>query len=100
KKDIIHNEYNVPMSKELDKEVDLMCDISSLYIERGLQQGLQQGLQKGFDLGVKQGREQGIMKEKISTIVELSKIGVSLENIARATHISSKEVLDILNTNK
>ncbi len=100
KKDIIHNEYNVPMSKELDKEVDLMCDISSLYIERGLQQGLQQGLQKGFDLDVKQGMEQGIMKEKITTIVELSKIGVSLENIARATHIFSKEVLDILNTNK
>ena len=33
KKRIVHEEYGIPMNKEIDK-VDEMCNISSLYINR------------------------------------------------------------------
>lgn len=47
KKDIIHREYNVPMNEELDEEVDRMCNISTMYIERGVEKGTKIGIEQG-----------------------------------------------------
>lgn len=51
KKDIIHQEYDVPMDVELDEEVDKMCNISSMYIERGVEKGTKIGMEKGIEKG-------------------------------------------------
>ena len=79
KKEIAHDEYGIPMNKSFDEEVERMCNISTMYIERGIQQGA--------------------LKEKISTIMELLKMGLSVDKIAQATHISPAEAQRIINEN-
>ena len=95
KKDIIHNEYGIPISRELDEEVDYMCNISSMYIDRGIQKGIDIGMKQGLAKGI----EQGALNENISTIMELLKMGLSVENIAKATHITTDEANKIISDN-
>ena len=80
KKDIIHNEYGIPMSKEFDKEVDHMCDISSLYIDRGIRKGIQKGIEQ----------------EKNTMIKEMHKSGIPIETIAKVAHLSVKDAKKII----
>ena len=43
KKSIAHEEYGIPIDEEFDEEVENMCNISSMYIERGEKKGIEQG---------------------------------------------------------
>ena len=83
------------MSRELDEEVDNMCDISNMYIERGLKRGIQQGIQQGMEQGLAQGLARGISKgaaqEKITMIKEMHKSGIPIETIAKVARISVRE---------
>lgn len=49
KKRILELEYGIPMTKELEKEVNDMCNFSDAVERRGLQRGIQQGIQQGID---------------------------------------------------
>ena len=71
------------MNEELDEEVDRMCNISTMYIDQGRKQGL----------------VQGAMNEKISTILELAKMNLPVDMIAKATHITTSEVTKIIKEN-
>ena len=46
KKRILELEYGIPMTKELEKEVNDMCNFSDAVERRGLQRGIQQGIDK------------------------------------------------------
>ena len=43
KKQILHDEYEIPMGNGLGKEVDLMCNLSEYVWEQGIQTGIQTG---------------------------------------------------------
>jgi flagellar biosynthesis/type III secretory pathway protein FliH len=54
KKKILSDDFHIAMTKELESEVDDMCNVSTgiaeAFLQKGLQQGVQQGLQKGEDM--------------------------------------------------
>ena len=87
KKKIIHSEYSVPMEQKLDKEVESMCNVSSLYWDRGMKECIAQGMEKGA------------YKEKLSVIFSLRKQGISTEIIAKAVQLSVGEVERIISEN-
>ena len=43
KKQILQDEYEIPMDNGLGKEVDLMCNLSEYVWEQGIQTGIQTG---------------------------------------------------------
>ena len=70
KKAILENDYGIPMSVELEGEVNSMCNLSDAVEERGI------------ELGIERGIEQGINQIKISQIVKKVKKNKSLATIA------------------
>jgi predicted transposase/invertase (TIGR01784 family) len=55
--------------------------------EFGLKKGLQQGIKQGLQQGLQQGFEQGSQQTKIETALEMFGMGLSLEQIERATKL-------------
>ena len=91
------------MEQKLDKEVESMCNVSSLYWDRGMKEGMEkgiaQGMEKGIAQGIAQGMEKGAYKEKLSVIFSLRKQGISTEIIAKAVQLSVDEVERIISEN-
>ena len=83
------------MEQKLDKEVESMCNVSSLYWDRGMKEGIAQGMERG----IAQGMEKGAYKEKLSAIFSLRKQGISTEIIAKAVQLSVGEVERIISEN-
>ena len=83
------------MEQKLDKEVESMCNVSSLYWDRGMKEGIAQGMERG----IAQGMEKGAYKEKLSVIFSLRKQGISTEIIAKAVQLSVDEVEKIISEN-
>lgn len=65
-------------------------------MERGLEQGLEKGLEQGLEQGLKQGRSEGI-NYLIGRMLER---GVTPEEVARQTGISSEEIEKVQKTLK
>ena len=47
KKSILEEEYNIPMSRDLGKEMEKMCNLSEAIEEQGIQKGIEKGIEKG-----------------------------------------------------
>lgn len=95
KKRIIHDEYDIPITKEFDKEVDDMCNISSLYLNRGIDIGIN----KGIDIGINKGKAEGAFEVTVKMIIKLFKKGMSVADIADAVELSVSETEKIINEN-
>ena len=87
------------MEQKLDKEVESMCNVSSLYWDRGMKEGMEKGIAQGMERGIAQGMEKGAYKEKLSVIFSLRKQGISTEIIAKAVQLSADEVERIISEN-
>jgi len=48
KKEILQNEFNIPMTKRLENEVSNMGSFSEFVERRGMQKGMQKGMQEGL----------------------------------------------------
>ncbi len=62
KKKRLEEEYNIPMTEELEKGAAAMCNLSEAIEERGIKKGIEQGIEKGIEQGIEKGIEQGIEK--------------------------------------
>ncbi len=99
KKKIAHEEFGVPIVQEFDKEVDDMCDISTLYISQGVAQGIAQGIAQGMAQGMAQGVAKGALEEKIKTIIKLFKKGMPVADIADTVELTISETEKIIKEN-
>lgn len=70
------------------RELDYWAHISD-----AKEDGFELGIEQGVNIGLEQGRE----KERIEMIHELYKNGVSIDIIAKSTHLSIEEIENILN---
>lgn len=78
KKTIAHEEYGIPIDEEFDEEVENMCNISSMYLERGEKKGIEQG--------------------RLQMLIELvSKKLLTIEQAAAQINMSVKEFKKIAN---
>ena len=79
KKRIAHDEFGIPMNKEFDREVENMCNISTMYVERGI--------------------NKGALEKSIKMILSLFKQNVPVEIIANAADLSVEETKKIIEEN-
>ncbi len=75
KLDIISDNYDITVTRELEGDVSLMCNLSKGILDNGIEKGIIQGIEKGII--------QGIEKGKILGAVEACRsIGMSNEQIS------------------
>lgn len=55
KKRILEQEHQMKMTREMERGIHSMCNVSEGLVERGIQQGLQQGIKRGIQQGLQQG---------------------------------------------
>ena len=78
KKSILENDFGIPMTLSIDKEVNFMCNFSDAIYENGIAEGLAKGIEDGKLLGIDQEKNKRIAMatEKMN---ELIKAGVPEE---------------------
>lgn len=92
KKRIMEDEYDLPMTKELDEELNDMCNVSDLYWNGGVAEGMAKGMEEGMTKGMAEGE----MQEKLATITEMMKEKMPIEVIAKIARLSVPETENII----
>ena len=104
KKQILSENYNIAMVKEMESEVSTMCNLSDAIENRGREEGLQKGeaigIKKGEAIGREMGRKEGeaighkagVMEQARATAIRMNKKGLSLEDIAEAIDFNIETV--------
>ena len=96
-------EYGIPMTVEMEKEAETMCDygrgLARKYAEKGLAEGLEkgiaEGLEKGMQKGRAEGRNEGIQQERNSNILGMLREKIPMETIARITKVSVEQIREL-----
>lgn len=89
--EILNGDYEMQRLAEL-REKAIHDEASAL--DFATQKGLKLGMEEGMKQGVKQGMEQG-RKNMLSTAKRLLEMGMSIEDIAKATELTKEEILKL-----
>ena len=65
--------YGILMTKEMEKEVDRMCNLSQIFVDKGIERGLVLGESKGKAEGRAEGRLEGKEESNVACVRSLSK---------------------------
>lgn len=80
-------EYGIPMTVEMEKKAETMCDygrgLARKYAEKGRAEGLEKGLGKG------------IQQERNSNILGMLREKIPMETIARITKVSVEQIREL-----
>ena len=107
KKKILEQEYGIPMTVEMEKEAETMCDygrgIARKYAEKGLAEGLEKGIAEGLEKGMQEGmqkgraegRNEGIQQERKNNILGMLREKIPMETIARITKVSVEQIREL-----
>lgn len=80
KKKVLEEEYAIAMTKELEEEVNIMCNLGQGVLEKGMEKGIEKGMEKG-------------MKEKTQDIVKnMLEMDMDIATIMKATRLTREEV--------
>jgi len=82
KKEILQNEFNIPMTKHLEDEVSKMGSFSDFVERRSMEKGMQKGMEKGLQKGMEKGLQEGLLKD--------------LKNLLKNTGWSLDKAMDML----
>ena len=80
KREILEKDFSIPMTVEMEKEVDTMCTYGQSILEEGREQGRLEGKQEGRQME-REANILGMLKEKIP-----------METISRITHYSLDQI--------
>ena len=68
KKKILQEEYQIPMTVELEEEVEKMCNLSEAVERRGIEKGIEQGIEQLVMRSYRKGRT----SEAIAEFMDIS----------------------------
>jgi hypothetical protein len=54
KKKILSKEYDILMTRDMEEEVEAMCNLGYGVLERGIEQGIKRGIERGIEQGIEQ----------------------------------------------
>lgn len=78
KKNILTNEFGIPLTGEVERSVNIMCNLSEVIEEKGIEKGIEKGVKKG----------------QISTLYDLVQDGTfKLEDAAAKAHLTENEFM-------
>ena len=80
KREILEQEYHIPMTVEMKKEADTMCTYGQSILEEGMEKGMRQGMQKGRQ------------EEREANVLGMLKEKIPMETISRITHYSLDQI--------
>ena len=69
----LEEKYGILMTKEMEKEVDRMCNLSQIFVDKGIERGLVLGESKGKAEGRAEGRLEGKEESNVACVRSLSK---------------------------
>ena len=75
KKNILEKNFDIKMTKKLEKEMMQMCNYSDGVLERGIEQGIERGIEQGIEQGMERGMQSGI-ENSIRNLMESMKLTV------------------------
>lgn len=65
----LEEKYGIRMTKEMEKEVDRMCNLSQIFVDKGMEAGME----KGLVLGESKGKAEGKEESNVACVRSLSK---------------------------
>ena len=95
KKKILEQEYGIPMTVEMEKEAETMCDYGRGLARKYAEKGMQKGMEKGMEKGRAEGRNEGIQQERNSNILGMLREKIPMETIARITKVSVEQIREL-----
>ncbi len=84
RKNLLEQNYGIPMTERIEKEVGQMCNLSQGVYEDGLKRGMAQGIERGMAQGIERGMAQGVDQNRIESLRALMvSLNISLEQAIR-----------------
>ena len=91
RKQILQKEFDIPMTKEIEEEMQGMCNYGYAIAEYNKQVGIQEGIRQGFQKGKLEGFEEG---KKVGE--EHSRL-TTLKNLISILKMSVQDAMNIIN---
>ena len=92
KKNVLEDEFSIPISQSFEQEVSGMCNLSKGVLERGLKEGRAKGIEEGMKQGMKQGIKQGTQESLLQSIKNLMEtLSLSVDQAMEALKIPVHE---------
>ena len=84
KKQVLQDNFHIPMTQELESEVEHMCNLSRDVLEKGIEKGIEKGMKKGME----KGKVEGILSAIRSLMLSM---GWTAEQAMEALQISETD---------
>ena len=88
KQRILQDEYAIQMSRKIENEVSVMCNLSKGLVDKGLAKGRTEGRAEGRA----EGREEGIKEGVLRNARRMKEKGFPIEDIMEITGLTFEEV--------
>ena len=97
RKQVLSEEFNIPMTRDIEQEVNEMCNLGLAVEMSGVQQGLQRGIQQGLQQGLQRGIQQGAQQTSIKNIRSLMRtLALSAKQAMEALEIPEAEQAQLM----
>lgn len=92
KKQILSDDFDIPMTQQLEGRIHGMCNISDGIWTKGLEQGIEKGIEKGIEQGLAQGKAMGAEESILDALKSLMEtLRLTVEQAMDALRIPSEE---------
>ncbi len=92
KRKILQEDYDIQMTRTMDEEVSVMCNLSKGVIEKSMAKGLAEGMAEGMAKGMAKGMAEGIEKGLVASIKNLMEtLNLSVEEAMAALKVPEAE---------
>ena len=90
----LEEKYGILMTKEMEKEVDRMCSLSQIFVDKGIAMGEVSGMEKGLVLGESKGKAEGRAEGRLEGKEESNVACV--RSLSKHLSINYEEAMDLL----
>lgn len=92
KRQILQDEYEIPMTQSIEQEVSVVCNLSKGVLEKGIAKGMAQGMAEGQAKGRAEGRAEGVEKTTLANLKSLmGTLGLSVEQAMDALRVPESD---------
>lgn len=68
----LENDYDIPMTEEMERGLDDVCNLSEAIEEQGIEKGIQQGIAKGRTELIRNALKNGLPEDVILKVLSVS----------------------------
>lgn len=95
KKQILESDFDIEMTRELNVEVEKMCNYSDGIFSKGEQKGKEEGREEGRKIGKEEGRKIGEKNAKRQNAIEMLKDKLPVNAVVKYSGLTYEEVIEL-----